>query len=142
MTRVQMEISEASDLTRAEVFALYEAVGWAAYTRQPETLLAALNGSSLLVTARADGKLVGLARAISDGATICYLQDILVDPGHQRTGIGQGLLGLILAEYRDVRQKVLITDADSSQRAFYESAGFTEAHDLTPNPIRAFVRID
>ena len=137
-----MGISEAADLAQAEVVALYEAVGWAAYTRQPETLLAALKGSSLLATARADGKLVGLARAISDGATICYLQDILVDPRHQRTGIGQGLLRLILAEYPDVRQKVLITDADAGQRAFYESVGFTEAHDLTPNPIRAFVRFD
>ncbi|MDN4644772.1 hypothetical protein [Arthrobacter sp. PsM3] len=60
----------------AEVLALYESVGRTAYTREPEVLAAALRGSSFVVTARsADGGLVGLARAISDDATICYLQD-------------------------------------------------------------------
>lgn len=60
-----------------ELVALYEAVGWSAYTREPEALRAAIAGSSFVVTARRGTRLVGLARAISDGAMDCYLQDVL-----------------------------------------------------------------
>ena len=87
-----------------------------------------------------DGDLVGLARAISDDVSICYLQDILVSPHQQRAGIGQALISNIMERYVHVRQKVLLTDDEPGQRAFYQSSGFTEAHDFDP-PLRAFVRI-
>ena len=60
----------------SELLALYESVGWGAYTREPKVLTAAVRGSSFVVTARtAGGDLIGLARAISDDApsAICYL---------------------------------------------------------------------
>jgi hypothetical protein len=49
-----------------ELIALYSAVGWSAYTDDPSTLHRAVAGSSLVVTARRAGELVGLARALSD----------------------------------------------------------------------------
>ena len=72
--------------TRGELLTLYESVGWTAYTSDPAMLERAVAGSSYLVTARRDGVLIGLARAISDDATMCYLQDILVAPRERRTG--------------------------------------------------------
>jgi ribosomal protein S18 acetylase RimI-like enzyme len=92
-----------------------------------------------VVTARQDGKLIGLARLIGDGQTIVYLQDILVAPDHQRRGIGRELFQRIFAPLGDVRQKVLITDDEPSQRAFYESMGFTETGNLD-HTVRTFVR--
>jgi hypothetical protein len=41
-----------------------------------------------------------------------------------------------------VRQKVLLTDDDPGQRAFYESLGFAETHDFDGGSLRAFVRFD
>jgi len=38
-----------------------------------------------------------------------------------------------------VRQVVLLTDAEPGQRAYYESRGFVEAHDVRPEPLRSFV---
>ncbi len=93
------------------------------------------------MTARLDGQLIGLARAVSDNATICYIQDILVDPAHQRSGLGRQMVETILGQYGDVRQKVLITDDEPGQRAFYESLGFSLAGEMDP-PIRAFVKFD
>ena len=49
-----------------------------------------------------------------------YLQDILVRPEHQRTGVGRQLLAVCLERYSHVRQKVLLTD-DEAQERFYES---------------------
>jgi ribosomal protein S18 acetylase RimI-like enzyme len=95
-------------------------VGWSAYTEDPPKLAAALAGSTLLAVARDGNDLAGLARVISDGHSICYLQDVLVDPQYQRTGLGRSLVELVLAPYVHVRQKVLLTDTDPGQKAFYE----------------------
>ena len=95
-----------------------------------------------MVTARrAEGPL-GLARVLLDGATTCYLQDVLVHPDAQRHGVGRRLVTAALQPYADVRQKVLLTDAEPGQRAFYESLGYTEAHEHPHGPLRAFVRYD
>lgn len=127
------------DLGRQEVLDLYEAVGWTAYTSTPETLVRALAGSHRIVSARRDGRLVGLARTISDGATVVHLQDVLVHPDEQRRGLGERLLNELFAQYEGIRQRVLLTDTEDRQRAFYESLGFVEAHDHDP-PLRSFVR--
>jgi len=125
----------------SEVLALYESVGWGAYTREPKVLAAAVRGSSFVVTARnAGGGLIGMARAISDDATICYLQDILVDPAFQRSGAGRGLLEAVRTRYQHVRQFVLITDNEPGQRSFYEALGFTEGSDFRPEPVRVFAQ--
>ena len=100
----------------------------------------AIRGSSFVVTARGpERELWGLARAISDDQTICYLQDILVRPVIQRAGIGRALIEHVKAKYQHVHQTVLITDNEPTQHAFYESLGFTEGGDNKPERIRAFI---
>ena len=134
-------IFTSSEFSDVEVLSLYESVGWAAYTRDPELLSRAIRSSSFVVTARDErGGLVGLARAISDDATICYLQDILVHPAFQGTGIGRALVEHIAARYQHVRQTILITDNEPGQRAFYEAMGFTEGSNVTPEPVRVFAQ--
>ena len=123
-----------------ELIDLYDSVGWTAYTRDPETLRRAMTGSSRVVTAHDGDRLAGVARIISDGASIAYLQDVLVRPTMQRRGIGRLLVHTVFEPYATVRQHVLITDADPRQRAFYESLGFTEVRALGPSPGQAFVR--
>ena len=125
--------------TGSELTELYDAVGWTAYTREPDRLAAAVAGSAAVATARDSGRLVGLARVVGDGHTIAYLQDILVAPSHRRRGIGGELLRLVLSPFAHVRQQVLLTDDEPGQRAFYESMGFSAAHELE-HPLRAFVR--
>lgn len=125
---------------RDELLALYDAVGWTAYTQDPEALVRAVDGSHTVLTARTpDGLLVGLVRTVSDGVTIAYVQDLLVHPDRHRSGIGAALLDAVLARYGSVRQTVLTTDGEPGQRAFYESRGFVEAHDVAPAPLRSFV---
>ena len=49
----------------------------------------AIRNSTYVVTAWHADQLVGLARGLSDDVSIFYLQDILVHPDYQRTGIGE-----------------------------------------------------
>ncbi|WP_156155300.1 GNAT family N-acetyltransferase [Curtobacterium flaccumfaciens] len=123
-----------------ELVALYDAVGWTAYTQDPAALTAAIVGSHTVLTARDDdGHLLGLLRTVSDGVTIVYVQDVLVVPSAHRSGVGGALLDAVLQRYADVRQTVLLTDTEAGQRAFYESRAFVEAHDVEPQPLRSFV---
>jgi len=135
-------IEPVTQVPLPDLLALYGAVGWTAYTAAPDVLGKAVAGSSYVVVARRRGTLVGLARALSDDATICYLQDVLVHPAEQRTGIGRALVSAVLERYAGVRQKVLLTDDEPAQRAFYESLGYTEIRDHGPGTLRAFVRFD
>ncbi|HSN44119.1 MAG TPA: GNAT family N-acetyltransferase [Propionibacteriaceae bacterium] len=139
--QVDIEVCTPTTFPSAdELVTLYTSVGWTAYAREPETLHAAVVGSARVVTARLHGRLVGLARVISDGATICYLQDVLVHPDVQGHGLGRQLVVEAFAPYDKVRQKVLITDDEPGQRAFYQSLGFSELRDTGEGTLRGFVR--
>jgi GNAT superfamily N-acetyltransferase len=135
-------ITAVTEVDLEEVVELYRSVGWSVYAERPQVLEQAIAGSSFVVTARDHGRLVGMARAVSDGASICYLQDVLVAPHAQRRGIGRHLVTAILDRYASVRQKVLLTDDEPAQRAFYESLGYAEISDFGEGSLRAFVRFD
>lgn len=135
-------LSESQHFEQSDLVALYSSVGWSAYAADPKSLVRAVDQSPYVVSARnLTGKLIGLARAVSDDVSICFIQDILVDPDHQREGVGKTLLDHVRKRYRHVRQMVLITDDEPRQREFYESSGLIEVHDFTPTPLRAFVQI-
>ena len=95
-----MTETEERAVPHAEILALYEAVGWSAYTRDPDALFVALEETDLVVLAWEGDLLVGLARVLSDDVHIAYVQDILVHPDHQRKGIGQDLMERVLNRYK------------------------------------------
>ena len=116
--------------TMPEVLALYKSVGWSMYTRDPARLERALT-HSLMVLGTYEGKqLVGLIRAVGDGETILFIQDLLVLPEYQRRGIGKQLIEALLARFPEVRQRVLLTDNDPKTRNFYKAAGFVESQQV------------
>jgi GNAT superfamily N-acetyltransferase len=139
---VVIELVPGSSLVRDVVIDLYDSVGWNVYTNDSDTLVRALIGSSTVAVARDGNELVGLARVVSDGAYVAYLQDILVRPSAQRRGLGRRLVEAVLEPYANVRQKVLLTDDEAAQRTFYESLGFSETRDFGAGTLRAFVRFD
>ena len=113
-------------LNQADVLALYQAVGWSMYTRDPKKLERAI-AQSLSVLGAYDGdQLVGLIRAVGDGETILFIQDLLVLPSYQRQGIGRQLVNALVDQFPQVRQRVLLTDDQPQTRAFYENIGFVQ----------------
>ncbi len=103
---------------------LYSSVRWFAYTNDLDTLEKAVENSLLVITAWHSDQLVGLIRVVGDGYTILYIQDILVKPDFQNRNIGTNLMNKILNKYKDVRQKVLLTEEAPDVRNFYEKFGF------------------
>ncbi len=50
------------------------------------------NNANLIVTARLNGKLIGVARSITDFVYCTYLSDLAVDFEYQKKGIGKRLI--------------------------------------------------
>lgn len=119
-----MEIREYGPFDEAEVLALYESVGWTAYTKEPQVLRAGFENSLFILAAYEEDALVGLLRAVGDGQTVVLLQDILVRPDHQRQGVGTALVRAALDRFVGVRQVQLVTDDRPETLAFYASLGF------------------
>ncbi|HEM4575480.1 TPA: GNAT family N-acetyltransferase [Streptococcus suis] len=112
------------------VLEIYDSVGWTNYTDRPTMLQKALE-HSLLVLAAFDGdRLVGLLRAVGDGYSIMFIQDILVLPAYQRQGIGRQLLEQAVTHFPGIYQLHLLTDNTEKTRSFYEAIGFTAVDSL------------
>ncbi len=127
--------------TTGELVRLYDSVGWSRYTADPQTLTDGVSNSLRVATAwTKQGELIGLARVVGDGYTVAYLQDVLVHPTWQRTGVGRWLVQEVFTPYAHVYQQVLLTDDEPRQRAFYESMGFKEIRDEGDGELRAYIR--
>lgn len=50
------------------------------------------DNTNLIITARMDGKLIGIARSVTDFAYCTYLSDLAVDENYQKKGIGKKLI--------------------------------------------------
>ena len=119
------------EITLVDVLPIYEAVGWTNYTQNPEMLEAAFENSlHVLAAFTEEGILVGVLRAVGDGASILFIQDILVYPEYQHQGIGTKLLQQTLEKYKNVYQIQLTTDNSMKKISFYESNGFTSLTSL------------
>jgi hypothetical protein len=61
---------------------------------EPATIEGMLRLADIVATARIDGRLVGVSRAITDFHYCTYLSDLAVDATVQRLGIGKSLVRL------------------------------------------------
>ena len=78
-------ITEYRTYRAEEILPLYAAVGWTNYTENPDMLRRAFENSLLTLAAREGAQLLGILRCVGDGASIVFLQDLLV----YRSGSGR-----------------------------------------------------
>ena len=116
---IQVEVN--GEIEETEVIALYRANEWSSADK-PKQLLAALRNSHTLVTARANGKLVGVGNAITDGHLVVYYPHMLVHPLHQGKGIGRKMMEEMLSVYSGFHQQMLTADGEAID--FYQALGF------------------
>jgi GNAT superfamily N-acetyltransferase len=70
------------------------------------------------------GRMVGFARAISDGVALAYLADVFVVPDRRGLGIGHGLVTAMIDEGPGARFRWLLHTADA--HGLYRQHGFAE----------------
>ena len=89
-----------------------------------DTIRAMLKNADVIVTARFNGLLVGVSRAITDFAYCTYLSDLAVDELHQRQGIGRELIRRT-HEAAGLHTMLILLAAPKAQ-AYYPHVGMTK----------------
>jgi len=88
---------------------------------EPGTIAGMLRHAGVLATARVDGLLVGVSRAITDRSYCTYLSDLAVDRDFQRRGIGRELIRRT-HEAAGLRTTLILLAAPAA-RAYYPRVG-------------------
>lgn len=128
MSAIEIKVYDTFQLD--EILNLYNSVGWSNYIEQKNILQQAYEQSLCTLAAYDNDKLVGIIRAVGDGLTIVFIQDILVLPEYQHRGIGTKLLQTVIENYKHVYMMELVTVNTEKTISFYESVGFTSVEKL------------
>jgi GNAT superfamily N-acetyltransferase len=110
-----------------EILALYRSAGWWRDGKDdPAEIPGIIRGSLVFIVAvdRKSGKAVGMGRAISDGVSDAYIQDMVVLPKYRGRGIGRAILRRILAECREHGISWIALIAEGGTGDFYRGLGF------------------
>lgn len=84
-----------------------------------------VENADVIATARNNGQLVGVARAITDYSYCCYLSDLAVDADYQHCGIGKELVRRIQEKLGDEVTLVLIAAPNAVD--YYPRIGFEKS---------------
>jgi ribosomal protein S18 acetylase RimI-like enzyme len=109
-----------------EIVDLYKSADW--WRDAPDAraaVSAMIRGSFRFMIARLpEGRIVGMARVISDGCSDAYIQDVVVLPSYRKQGIGRELIRR-LTEYCVARKIAWIgLVAEPGTQKFYEELGY------------------
>ncbi|MFD9486855.1 MULTISPECIES: GNAT family N-acetyltransferase [unclassified Streptomyces] len=121
----KIERVEGADLDLEEVLEVYRSSGLG--ERRPiedvTRFAAMVRNANLVVVARAEGRLIGIARSISDFSYATYLSDIAVSGDYQRSGIGRALID---ATQKEAPQAKVILLSAPAAVDYYPHIGFNQ----------------
>ena len=110
---------------------LYRETGWIGPEDSAEFIAVGMANSAVAVGAYADGKLVGMGRALSDNVSDAYIQDIAVSPTFRRHGIGGGIVKTISSALRRRGVDWIALVGEPGTESFYRNLGFEPKPEFT-----------
>lgn len=120
---IEYRVNTCIDL--AELGRLFEQEPWT-HGRSASGMAKMLEHTALHISAWDGQRLVGFARAVTDNVYRALIDDVIVDEGYQRQGIGTELMRQLACELRDV-EEVWLSCGDPVV-SFYERLGYVRMH--------------
>jgi ribosomal protein S18 acetylase RimI-like enzyme len=117
-----IEYRRERDVAPEEVAAVFEASGIRRPADDLERIGRMVKHANLIICARDAGRLVGIARSLTDYSFCCYLSDLAVDRDYQRQGIGKALIRLTQDAVGP--QSMLLLLAAPQAKDYYRHIGF------------------
>ena len=117
-----------------EIADLYRAQGWwqADDNKNPQLIPRLITGSHCFVVALEGKDIVGMGRAISDGISDAYIQDLTVRREYRNQGIGLSILQTLLERLHADGLHWIGLIAEPGSYGIYRRAGFQEMSTCIP----------
>ncbi len=131
----EIEISIVKQADPEAILSLYRHAGWwqtdenPAYLGQVERII---GQTFCFVVARDGSELIGMGRAISDGVSDAYIQDVMVHSDYRGRGIGKAIIAKLLEHLQANKLQWIGLISEPGYERFYESLGFTRMEGYTP----------
>ncbi len=126
MTRIEYEKVTAAPVE--DIIDLYRAGGWWRESPRARAVIPdMIRGSFCFMLARdGQGRIVGMGRVISDGASDAYIQDVVVLKDLRHKGIGRELISSLTRFCLEKEIEWIGLVAEPGTQKFYEGLGFKE----------------
>ena len=125
------ELSVISPEMTEEMTELYRQAGWLAPEESGAFIPRAMAGSTVALGVFDGSRLIGMGRAVSDGVSDAYIQDIAVSPAFRKHGIGGEIVRTIIAELRRRGVDWIALVGEPGTERFYRELGFEAKPDHT-----------
>ena len=122
-----------------EIANLYRAGGWWKDEYDPKELPRLIQGSFLFAVAvnLQTGQAIGMGRVISDGVSDGYIQDLVVLPKYQKTGIGARIVSTLVKKCIESGISWIGLIAEPDTEKFYLPFGFHPMEGHVPLKFRS-----
>ena len=123
-----------------QTISLYRAEGWwyddALPDLDTERLRAIIRGSHCFLVARSGEAIIGMGRAISDGVSDAYIQDVSVADAFRGQGVGTGIVRRLVEQLTADGLEWIALIAEKHSNPFYDRLGFREMPNAVPMLIK------
>ncbi len=102
----------------------YISAQWITSEDDTSFLLPALSGSTLVAGAFDGNKIIGCGRAISDGCSDAYIQDVFVSPEYRGQGIGRELIKSLTDALQKLGVDWIALVGEPGTEKFYQRLGW------------------
>jgi len=132
----EVEIKVIADADRDSVKKLYLQAGWWQESDQTPDgnawIDALVRGSFCFVGAFAGSVMIGMGRAVSDGVSDAYIQDVVVRQEFRGRGIGAAIIRKIVGFLQERRIGWIGLVAEPGTQPFYRRLGFEVMEEYAP----------
>ncbi len=133
MSQISYHIVKEAD--NAIILSLYRQAGWWQMDENPqylETVRQIITNSFCFAIAIQGNEIIGMGRAISDGVSDAYIQDVTVRQDLRGNGIGKGIINTLLAYLKKHELQWIGLISEPGYERFYQGFGFKVMENYTP----------
>lgn len=131
---MNIEYLIVKEADRDQIIALYKQAGWWTASDDDDISFVdkIISSTFKFAIARTEEKIVGMGRAISDGVSDAYIQDVTVDSACRKKGIGSGIIRLLVKSLKAEKIGWIGLISEPGAENFYNELGFEVMKDHTP----------
>ncbi len=131
---MNIEYLIVKEADRDQIISLYIQAGWWTNEDDIDTSFVdkIIENTFLFAVAVEDNKIVGIGRAISDGISDAYIQDVTVHEEYRKQGVGSGIIKLLVGTLKEKGIGWIGLISEPGAENFYNELGFKVMKGHTP----------